>query len=219
MSPTAIQSLDVYALGLGKYLAYLHHMLNWNSSHGDNARLTSGRPILHAEGQFMLSHYSPSQFVPMKTIGARNLKEVLRKAIAESNGNQSLEVDGKDKVLRSDEIEMTSLEDVSGNRGPGTEKFSRSEVDGKSIQDHTYFSELLHWICKEGEDFVLIETIPDLNKVFTLLNVISRSRKPVLTTLLIPDAESNMVSVSLSSVVVDLQCLLFCMFQASMSKD
>ena len=40
----------------------------------------------------MLSHYSPSQFVPMKTIGARNLKEVLRKAIAESNGNQSLEV-------------------------------------------------------------------------------------------------------------------------------
>ena len=75
-----------------KYLVYLHHMLNWNSSHGDNARLTSGRPILHAEGQFMLSHYSPSQFVPMKTIGARNLKEVLRKAIAESNGNQSLEV-------------------------------------------------------------------------------------------------------------------------------
>ena len=40
----------------------------------------------------MLSHYSPSQFVPMKTIGARNLKEVLRKAIAESNGKQSLEV-------------------------------------------------------------------------------------------------------------------------------
>ena len=114
---------------------------------------------------------------------------------------------------------MTSLEDVSVNRGPGTEKFSGSEVDGKSIQDHTYFSELLHWICKEGEDFVLIETIPDLNKVFTLLNVISRSRKPVLTTLLMPDAESNMVSVSLSSVVVDLQCLLFCMFQASMSKD
>ena len=81
-----------------KYLAYLHHMLNWNSSHGDNARLTSGRPILHAEGQFMLSHYSPSQFVPMKTIGARNLKEVLRKAIAESNGKQSLEVEVKGSI-------------------------------------------------------------------------------------------------------------------------
>lgn len=114
---------------------------------------------------------------------------------------------------------MTSLKNFSVNSGPGTEKLSRSEVDGKGIQDHKYFSELLHWICKEGEDFVLIETIPDLNKVFTLLNVISRSRKPVLTTLLIPDAESNMVSVSLSSVVVDLQCLLFCMFQASLSKD
>ena len=67
---------------------------------------------------------------------------------------------------------MTSLKDVSVNREPGAEKLSGSEVDGKSIQDHKYFSELLHWICKEREDCVLIEAIPDLNKVFTWLNVI-----------------------------------------------
>ena len=40
----------------------------------------------------MLNDYSFSQFEPKKTIGARNLKEILRKAIAESNGKQSLEV-------------------------------------------------------------------------------------------------------------------------------
>ena len=40
----------------------------------------------------MLSDYSFSQFEFMKTIGARNLKEILRKAITESNGKQSLEV-------------------------------------------------------------------------------------------------------------------------------
>ena len=67
-------------------------MSNWKSSLDKNARLTLGRPILHAEGQFMLSHCRSSQFVPMKTIGARNLEEVLRKTVAETNGKQSLEV-------------------------------------------------------------------------------------------------------------------------------
>ena len=122
--------------------------------------------------------------------------------------------------MQLDQIEMTSSKDVSVNRGPGAEKFSRSEVDRKSIQDHgKYFSELLHWICKEGEDFVFIETIPNLNRVFTSLNVILRSREPVLTTLLIRDADPSIVCVCLSSVAVDLQCLLICMFQASLRKD
>ena len=69
-----------------------HHKLNWKSSLEENAKLTLGRAILHAESQFMLSDYRFSQFEPMKTIGAINQKEVLRNAIAESNGKQSLEV-------------------------------------------------------------------------------------------------------------------------------
>ena len=77
------------------------------------------------------------------------------------------------------------------------------------------FYELLHWISQEGEEFVHIESFSDLKDVFTLLDVVGKSQNPVLTTILIRENEPGLVNVSLSSVKVDVQCSLFCMFQAS----
>ena len=77
------------------------------------------------------------------------------------------------------------------------------------------FSELLQWISQEGEEFVHIESFSDLKDVFTLLDVVGKSPNPVLTTILIRENEPSLVNVSLSSVKVDVQCSLFCMFQAS----
>ena len=74
------------------------HMFNSKERcHGNhldyqNAWVTSGRPILHAEGQFIVSNLSPSQFVPMRTIPTRNLKEILRRALTGSNGEKTVEV-------------------------------------------------------------------------------------------------------------------------------
>jgi len=42
--------------------------------------LISGQPILQAEGQFVACHFSPSEYVPFRKIGRRELKEILRKA-------------------------------------------------------------------------------------------------------------------------------------------
>lgn len=77
------------------------------------------------------------------------------------------------------------------------------------------FTELLHWITQEGEEFVHIESFSDLKDVFSLLDVVVGSQNPVLTTILIRENEPSLVNVSLSSVKVDVQCALFCMFQAS----
>lgn len=202
------------------------HMFNSKERcHGNhldyqNAWVTSGRPILHAEGQFIVSNLSPSQFVPMRTIPTRNLKEILRRALTGSNGEKTVEVKKKDTVLRTDEFEMTSMKNVSNGEESGIEKSPKDKVDGKNPQELLkHFSELLRWISEEGNDYVCVETVPDLNTVFNLFKVISRSRQPVLTTLLISDAEPNLVSVCLSSVVVDLQCLLFCMFQSSLNEE
>ena len=72
------------------------HMFNWrgfgeNQLHDENVGLISGRPTLHGEGQFMLSHLSSSQFVPVKTIQARNM-QVLQKLFEKRNAKQRLEV-------------------------------------------------------------------------------------------------------------------------------
>ena len=77
------------------------------------------------------------------------------------------------------------------------------------------FFELLKWISQEGEEFVHIESFSDLKDVFTLLDVVGKSPNPVLTTILIRENEPSLVNVSLSSVKVNVQCSLFCMFQAS----
>lgn len=82
-------------------------------------------------------------------------------------------------------------------------------------QQQQRFSELLHWISQEGEEFVHIDSFSDLKDVFTLLDVVGKSPNPVLTTILIRENEPSLVNVSLSSVKVDVQCSLFCMFQAS----
>lgn len=74
------------------------------------------------------------------------------------------------------------------------------------------FSELLRWISQEGSDFVYIETFADVKDVFTLLDIVESSQNPILTTILIRETEPNLVTISLSSVKVDVPCLLFCMF-------
>ena len=73
-----------------------HHMFNWrgfheNQLHDENVGLTSGRRTLYGEGQFILSHLSSSQFVPVMTIEARNM-QVLQKAFEKRNAKQRSEV-------------------------------------------------------------------------------------------------------------------------------
>ena len=91
----------------------------------------------------------------------------------------------------------------------------QQEKQQEKEQQQRRFSELLHWISKEGEEFVHIESFSDLKDVFTLLDVVGKSPNPVLTTILIRENEPGLVNVSLSSVKVGVQCSLFCMFQAS----
>ena len=62
-----------------------------NQLRDENVELTSGRPNLHVEGQFILSHLSSSHFVLVKTIEARNM-QVLQKAFFKKNAKQRLEM-------------------------------------------------------------------------------------------------------------------------------
>lgn len=89
----------------------------------------------------------------------------------------------------------------------------REQQEAKEQEEQKIFSELLQWISQEGKEFVHVETFKDLKDVFALVDAIARSRKPLLTTILIRETERNLVTVSLSSVKVDVHCLLFCMFQ------
>ncbi|KAL9959381.1 hypothetical protein ACROYT_G032703, partial [Oculina patagonica] len=122
-----------------------------------------------------------------------------------------------------DEFEMISLSDscteeesciksVVSKRGTHKECEKQQQ---QQQQQHDNFTELLEWISQEGEEFVHIESFSNLRDVFNLLDVIGCCPKPLLMTILIRENEPNIVTVSLSSVKVGVQCLLFCMFQAS----
>ena len=95
------------------------------------------------------------------------------------------------------------------------EEEEQKQLQQQQQQQHEHFTKLLQWISQEGEEFVHIESFSDLREVFNLLDIIGTCQNPVLTTILISESEPNLVTVSLSSVKVGVQCLLFCMFQAS----
>lgn len=185
-----------------------------------NSGLTSGRPILRAENQFVECHFSHSQFVPFRKVGRRQLKEILRRATAHnSDKRKSSKVYKKKKTSSINEFEMISLSDSCDeeetciqNAANKTEVHIQEQQQHEQQKQQERFAELLRWIFQEGKEFVHIETYVNLREVFALVDVIARSRNPVLITVLIRDNEPNLITVSLSSVKVDVQCLLFCMF-------
>ena len=99
-----------------------------------------------------------------------------------------------------------------------TDEITEEEQDenyATAADDYSKFAELLEWISGEGGEFVYVETFSNIKEVLMLVDVIGRWKKPIVTTILVRDnAHCNCVTVSLSSAQVDVQCLLFCMFQA-----
>lgn len=183
----------------------------------DNEVLFSGRPILYAEGQFVACHFNPSQYVPFRKIGKNNLNEELRRATGIEHGRTDVlfETRRRKKGTREDQYEMIYLSDNFAEEESSKEiaPNQKDEKQQKQLQQKLkHFSELLQWISLEGDEFVHIETLPDFNDVFILLDVIGRSQNPVLINILIRDNEPNTITVSLSNVTVSLQSLLFCMF-------
>lgn len=93
------------------------------------------------------------------------------------------------------------------------DKVNSPQRQRQDQQHQQQLCELLRWISQEGEEFVHIDTFTNAKDVFTLLDAIAASQKPVLTTILIRETEPNLITMSLSGVKVDMQCLMFCMFQ------
>lgn len=109
---------------------------------------------------------------------------------------------------RSDEFELTYLRDASSENTRNKTEFQNQQYR----QQQQFFIQLLRWITLEGDEFVHIETFSDLEDVFLLLDIIAKLRNPLLTTELISEPDPHLITVSTSSVHVDVDCLLFCMF-------
>ncbi|CAH3028639.1 unnamed protein product, partial [Porites evermanni] len=176
--------------------------------------LTSGRPVLHAEGQFVECHFSTSQFVPFRRVGKRQLKEILREAVANDSPKHSckqkrFKLQKIENDSRRDEFELTYLREASSENTTNKTEFQNQQ---HRRQQQQFFIQLLRWITLEGDEFVHIETFSDLEDVFLLLDVIAKLRNPLLTTVLISEPDPHLITVSTSSVHVDVECLLFCMF-------
>lgn len=182
------------------------------SDHYDE--LTSGRPVLHAEGQFVECHFSTSQFVPFRRVGKRQLKEILREAVANDSPRHSckqkrFKLQKIENDSRRDEFELTYLREASSENTANKTEFQNQQ---HRQQQQQLFIQLLRWITLEGDEFVHIETFSDLEDVFLLLDIIAKLRNPLLTTVLISEPDPHLITVSTSSVHVDVECLLFCMF-------
>lgn len=176
--------------------------------------LTSGRPVLHAEGQFVECHFSTSQFVPFRRVGKRQLKEILREAVANDSPRHSckqkrFKLQKIENDSRRDELELTYLREPSSENTANKTEFQNQQ---HRQQQQQFFIQLLRWITLEGDEFVHIETFSDLEDVFLLLDIIAKLRNPLLTTVLISEPDPHLITVSTSSVHVDVECLLFCMF-------
>ncbi|XP_073228630.1 uncharacterized protein [Porites lutea] len=176
--------------------------------------LTCGRPVLYAEGQFVECHFSTSQFAPFRRVGKRQLKEILREAVANGSPKHSrkqkrFKLQKIEDDSRSDEFELTYLRDASSENTRNKTEFQNQQY---RQQQQQFFIQLLRWITLEGDEFVHIETFSDLEDVFLLLDIIAKLRNPLLTTVLISEPDPHLITVSTSSVHVDVDCLLFCMF-------
>ena len=121
----------------------------------------------------------------------------------------------KTTITMNDEDEKQQQKQHQHQQQQKQQQQQQQQQQQKEQEQQQRFSELLHWISQEGEEFVYIDSFSDLKDVFTLLDVVGKSPNPVLTTILIRENEPSLVNVSLSSVKVDVQCSLFCMFQAS----
>lgn len=108
---------------------------------------------------------------------------------------------------RRDEFELTYLREASPENST-----NKTEIQNQRHRQQQFFIQLLRWITLEGDEFVHIETFSDLEDVFLLLDVIAKLRNPLLTTVLISEPDPHLITVSTSSVHVDVECLLFCMF-------
>ena len=110
---------------------------------------------------------------------------------------------------RRDEFELTYLREASSENTANKTEFQNQQ---HRQQQQQFFKQLLRWITLEGDEFVHIETFSDLEDVFLLLDIIAKLRNPLLTTVLISEPDPHLITVSTSSVHVDVECLLFCMF-------
>ena len=110
---------------------------------------------------------------------------------------------------RRDEFELTYLREASSENTANKTEFQNQQ---HRQQQQQFFIQLLRWITLEGDEFVHIETFSDLEDVFLLLDIIAKLRNPLLTTVLISEPDPHLITVSTSSVHVDVECLLFCMF-------
>lgn len=108
---------------------------------------------------------------------------------------------------RRDEFELTYLREASPENST-----NKTEIQNQRHRQQQFFIQLLRWITLEGDEFVHIETFSDLEDVFLLLDVIAKLRNPLLTTVLISEPDPHLITVSTSSVHVDVECLVFCMF-------
>ena len=86
----------------------------------------------------------------------------------------------------------------------------RSEESDRQRQKH--FKDIILWVTGAGQDSVYIETYSDISDLVLLVDVIRTINSPVLITL--SARRCGPLTISLSSVALDMQCLLFCMFQA-----
>ena len=81
----------------------------------------------------------------------------------------------------------------------------------KDKQRQKEFEDIILWLTGAGDDCVYIETLCDIYETEMLICVIRLINKPILITL--STKAKGQLTVSLSSVSLDMQFLVFCMFQ------
>ena len=112
---------------------------------------------------------------------------------------------------------MLSLEEVEPSCDKNTSLDKNPNIillDSAREQQKKNYYKLLNWISKEDNEFVYLETFSSVQDVLGLLDVIRTAENPILITFFVGNTKHGLVTISLSRVKVDMQHLLFCMFQA-----
>ena len=101
--------------------------------------------------------------------------------------------------LSSNQIQFFGLEDSL--------KSSEKEAEMRKT-----FEKQVHWIMGEGEEFVTMECFTHYTDALILLDVLKRYNVPSVVSFLARRDEP--IAVTFSKIKIDLDCLMFCLFQA-----
>lgn len=212
--------------------------------HNSLTGIACARPIIYSDGAFVSCYLDRGRFVPEEGLDQLDLLTVLNGEFVKAGSDlvedftlkcklrqlnavakNTFEMDQFPRDLQSTcpnsnlPLELASAEadrlEIATQGMPLVEMSRSGESDVRIEQEYalkSQFERQVEWLMAEGEDFVTMETFSQFTDALLLLQVLKEYNVPSVVSFLARRNEP--IAVTFSKIQIELDCLMFCLFQA-----